>query len=130
MNDVLESIIAQSNLDSEIEDFLSHHGVKGQHWGIRQVFRGAQKGDWRTRSKAQKVGLVAGGYVGVSAGSAATNLVSKVLFKNYPVVQGGVNIAGAIVGGKLGARFTRNILQRKGKKKLKLQRKIAKIPKV
>lgn len=44
MNDILESIIAQSDLDSEIEDFLSHHGVKGQKWGQRHARLRAQKG--------------------------------------------------------------------------------------
>jgi hypothetical protein len=52
-----------------VEDFLEHHGVKGQHWGIRNHVRDLR--DKIHKNKKLKVGLEIGAGVAVTATIAA-----------------------------------------------------------
>lgn len=116
--------------EKEIEIFLVHHGVKGQHWGIRNLenskvggglksaFKKAPKGDWKTRSKAQKLGLLTTGFLGATVTTPIDAVISKA-FKNNAPIRVILGTAATIVTSKLAVRFTRNVLQTNGKKKLK-----------
>lgn len=123
MNDVLEK--------DSVEQFLTHYGVKGQQWGHRKaIFAKARKGDWRTRSGGQKVGLVAGGYFGAGV---AGGIVRKLMARHVKTPEGlaamgAVTIGANIIGAKYGARLTRNLLQKHGKKPMKQIRKLQRQP--
>lgn len=91
--------------EEEVNDFLEHFGKKGMKWGVRK----SRTGDWSTRSGAQKAGLVTGAVAGVVAGGAIAN---RLLGGRAPVLVTAANVAGGIVG----ARLTRNLLQKEGKK--------------
>jgi outer membrane lipoprotein SlyB len=94
--------------DKYVGDFLEHFGKKGMRWG---VVRRAAPGDWKSRGAKQKLGLVAGGAVGYNVAALAVN---KTLGKKYPLAKVLVMAGGAVVG----ARVTRNMLQKEGSKKV------------
>lgn len=72
-------------------DWLDHHGVKGQRWGVR--------------SKKQKAGIIG---VGVASYVIGGNLVGKI----------SMSLPLAVVGGSaaavLGVRATKNLLDNRG----------------
>lgn len=94
--------------DVYVGDFLEHFGKKGMRWG---VVRRAAPGDWKSRGAKQKIGLVAGGAVGYNVAALA---VTKILGNKYPAVKVLALAGGAVVG----ARVTRNMLQKDGSKKV------------
>lgn len=105
--------------DISVDAFLAHHGVRGMHWGYRNSK--AKKGDWRTRSGGQKVGLVAGGVVGntigASVGSTAGRFVGGILGKVGGAPVAGIaqlagGLAGNVIGAKYGVRLARNFQDR------------------
>jgi hypothetical protein len=97
----------EMKVDESVNAFLEHFGKKGMRWGLHK----AKKGDWKTRSGAQKTGLVIGGAVGYDVTGA---VVSKILGNRFPLAQ--VLISG--VGAVAGVRATRNVLQHQGSKKI------------
>lgn len=94
--------------DKVVDEYVAHFGKKGMRWGVVSK---APPGDWKGRSAKQKVGLVAGGVVGYNVAALA---VGSILGKKYPAVKLLTLAGGAVVG----ARVTRNMLQKDGSKKL------------
>lgn len=66
-----------------VKDFLEHHGVKGQKWGIRNTGRTVKR---RAKKAAAFIGRHKEGIGTVAAGSAfaATVLLDKKLRLNHP----------------------------------------------
>jgi hypothetical protein len=61
-------IDAEVYIDHEVEDFLDHHGVKGQKWGIRNDIKKVSSG---IKKASKFVGRHPKGTVFVLAGAAA-----------------------------------------------------------
>lgn len=111
-------------LESPVEDFLAHFGVKGQKWGVRnkrQFFKKGLRGDFHYRTGGQKAGLVAGGVAGWMTGGVAAQAMLKT-FGRTPVV--GLAALGTQIGVSVaGVRMTRAFLDRHGRDHMSAARK-------
>lgn len=87
--------------------YLDHSGVKGMHWGVRK----APRGDFKSRSKKQKAGLVLGGVAGWTAAGAIT---SRLFGTRMPISQLAIGGATAV----LGVRAARHVMDSKGDTKI------------
>jgi hypothetical protein len=111
-------------LEDPVGDFLSHHGVRGQRWGVRnkrQFFKKGVRGDFHYRTGSQKAGLIAGGVAGWMAGGAAAQTLLKHV-GTTPVT--GIVALGTQVGVSVaGVRMTRAFLDRHGRDHMSAARK-------
>jgi hypothetical protein len=115
--------MAQSTV-LEVEDFLSHHGVRGQKWGVRnkrQFFKKGVRGDFHYRTGGQKTGLIAGGVAGWMTGGVAAQAMLKHFGQN-PVT--GLAALGTQIGVSVaGVRLARGFMDRHGRDHMSAARK-------
>lgn len=102
-----------NSLDLDVENFLSHYGVRGQKWGRRKArpHGSGRRGTGRltvTRySGAQRAAVIGGGV----AGGLAANFLTRHMALPVRIV---ATAAGAAIGRKAANHFVKN----KGKKQV------------
>lgn len=93
-------------MDTQVEDFLEHFGVKGQKWGVRAKISPSGKTSY-SRSPLQKTAIAGGAIAGsVAATKFAMNMgKGRTISQPFAIIAGG---AGAIAG----ARFARTLVDK------------------
>lgn len=94
-----------------VEEFLEHHGVKGQQWGIRNFNR--QQRAKRARKKALSDVVTS-----TAAGALTGGLVDRILLNSG--VDPASSWTAAVISGSIGSYVTMGILNRKGKTKVNI----------
>jgi hypothetical protein len=98
--------------DEQIDEFLEHHGVKGQKWGVRRATKlqsMSKQTVERNLNVQRKVGTVGAAYVGAKA----TGLVLAAIGASPAV-----GVAGAAAVGLSAGFSVHHILQKHGAKTL------------
>lgn len=109
-------------LDQELEDFLEHHGVKGQKWGRRKskYFSPTSKQERRQirRSESAREGrkIIAKAVVSYGTGFATGVAVNKLVSKKHDRLV--ANLAGGL-SAYAGAAFMAKALDLNGKRRMK-----------
>jgi hypothetical protein len=71
-----------------VEDFLEHHGVKGQHWGIRNLKQDVHNLKTKiNKNKKLKVGLEIGGGVAATAAIATGAIIADRLIRKHSAMK-------------------------------------------